>query len=51
MARLTFLIGEELKRELARVSAEQDLTTSQLLRRLIGEYLDTASPVRRQRVG
>ena len=40
MARLTFLISEETKNHLAQLCARQDLTTSQVLRRLIHAYLE-----------
>jgi hypothetical protein len=40
MARLTFLVGAETKSDLERLCAQEDLTVSQLLRRLIASYLD-----------
>jgi hypothetical protein len=40
MARLTFLIGAEMKDDLALLCARQDLTASQVLRRLIADYLE-----------
>jgi hypothetical protein len=40
MARLTFLIGAEMKDDLARLCARQDMTASQVLRRLISDYLE-----------
>lgn len=42
MARLTFLVSAEVKRELDRLCAEEDLTTSQVLRRLIASHLEQA---------
>lgn len=39
MARLTFLISAETKQHLEHLCAQQDLTASQVLRRLISDYL------------
>jgi hypothetical protein len=39
-ARLTFLISAETKKHLEDLCARQDLTASQVLRRLISDYLD-----------
>lgn len=40
MARLTFLISAEMKQDLERICAQEDMTASQVLRRLIAGYLD-----------
>ncbi len=40
MARLTFLISVQMKADLERICAQEDLNASQLLRRLIAGYLD-----------
>lgn len=44
MARLTFLIDEAEKDAFARVCASQDLTSSQMLRRLVDAYLRAGLP-------
>lgn len=53
-ARLTVLLDPTRKREFDRVCRENDMTPSQVLRRLIRDYLDAhaATPqVQRKRVG
>lgn len=39
-ARLTLLIGPEKKRQFEQICAAQDLTSSQVVRRLIREYIE-----------
>jgi hypothetical protein len=53
-ARLTVLLDPTRKREFERVCRENDMTPSQVLRRLIRDYMDSAAdrmpaPVKRAR--
>lgn len=46
MARLTFLIAPQEKRAFDELCASQDLTSSQVMRRLIASYLEQHRPDR-----
>jgi antitoxin component of RelBE/YafQ-DinJ toxin-antitoxin module len=47
-ARLTVLLDPTRKREFERVCHENDMTPSQVLRRLIRDYMDAAAANRQQ---